>query len=207
TRQSRPGQKDFMLPIVLDPAKLAVGLAGAGEGLARRRAMLEQAGVTLLTVAPDAAESALTPLSVLFVAGLDLDRSARLAQLARHAGVLVNVEDVPDLCDFHVPAAVRRGDLVVTVSTGGKAPGLSRILREWLEDRFSGEWTARLDDLSAARSGWREDGLSPNQVSQNTRDLVAKKGWLSLAPPSPSSTVPKASCRARSISRPPRPAI
>lgn len=168
-----------MLPIVLDPAKLAVGLAGAGEGLARRRAMLEQAGVTPLPVAPDAAESALTPLSVLFVAGLDLDRSARLAQFARNAGVLVNVEDVPDLCDFHVPAAVRRGDLVVTVSTGGKAPGLSRILREWLEDRFSGEWTARLGDLSAARSGWREDGLSPNQVSQKTRDLVAKKGWLS----------------------------
>jgi precorrin-2 dehydrogenase/sirohydrochlorin ferrochelatase len=175
----QPGQKDSMLPIVLDPAKLAVGLAGAGEGLARRQAMLEQAGVTPLTVAADAPESALAPLSVLFVAGLDLDRSARLAQLARNAGVLVNVEDVPDLCDFHVPAAVRRGDLVVTVSTGGKAPGLSRILREWLEDRFSGEWTARLDDLSAARSGWREDGLSPNQVSQNTRDLVAKKGWLS----------------------------
>ena len=168
-----------MLPIVLDPAKLAVGLAGAGEGLARRQAMLEQAGVTPLTVAADAPESALAPLSVLFVAGLDLDISARLARLARDAGILVNVEDVPHLCDFHVPAAVRRGDLVVTVSTGGKAPGLSRILREWLEDRFSGEWTARLNDLSAARTGWREDGLSPNQVSQNTRDLVAKKGWLS----------------------------
>ncbi len=62
--------------------------------------------------------------------------SARLAQLARDAGVLVNVEDVPDLCDFHVPAAVRRGDLLLTVSTGGRAPGLSRILREWLETPF-----------------------------------------------------------------------
>ena len=168
-----------MLPIVLDPAKLAVGLAGAGEGLARRRAMLEQAGVTPLPVAADASESALTPLSVLFVAGLDLDRSARLAQLARSAGVLVNVEDVPDLCDFHVPAAVRRGDLVVTVSTGGKAPGLSRILREWLETRFGDEWTARIEDIGSVRASWRDDGLSPAQVSQNTRDLVAKKGWLS----------------------------
>jgi precorrin-2 dehydrogenase/sirohydrochlorin ferrochelatase len=175
----QPGQKDFMLPIVLDPVKLAVGLAGAGEGLARRRAMLEQAGVSPLTIAPDAPESAIRALTILFVAGLEPAPSARLARLARNAGVLVNVEDVPDLCDFHVPAAIRRGDLVLTVSTGGKAPGLSRILREWLEDRFSGEWTARLDDLSTARTGWREDGLSPNQVSQNTRDLVTKKGWLS----------------------------
>ena len=74
--------------------------------------------------------------------------SARLVQLARDAGVPVNVEDVPELCDFHVPATVRRGDLLLTISTGGRAPGLSRILREWLEDRFDEQWTARLDDLA-----------------------------------------------------------
>jgi precorrin-2 dehydrogenase/sirohydrochlorin ferrochelatase len=168
-----------MLPVVLDPAKIVVGLAGTGEGLARRRAMLEQAGIVPPPIAADASGSDLSALTVLFVAGLEPGSSARLAGLARNAGILVNVEDVPALCDFHVPAAVRRGDLVLTVSTGGKAPGLSRILREWLEDRFNGEWTARLNDLGAARTGWREDGVSPREVSQNTRDLVTKKGWLS----------------------------
>jgi precorrin-2 dehydrogenase/sirohydrochlorin ferrochelatase len=168
-----------MLPIVFEPATIAVGLAGAGEGWARRKAMLEQAGVTPLTIEPDASQSAIRPLTMLFVAGLGMAQSARLAQSARDAGVLVNVEDVPNLCDFHVPAAVRRGDLLLTISTGGRAPGLSRILREWLEGRFGDEWTARLDDLSSARASWREDGLSPPQVSQNTRDLVTKKGWLS----------------------------
>ncbi len=168
-----------MLPIVFDPATIAVGLAGMGEGWDRRRAMLEQAGVTPLTIAPDAPQSAILTLTVLFVAGLDRPASARLAQLARDAGVLVNVEDIPDLCDFHVPAAVRRGDLLLTISTGGRAPGLSRILREWLESRFGNEWTARLENLGSARATWREDGLSPSEVSQNTRELVAKKGWLS----------------------------
>ena len=168
-----------MLPIVLDPAKLAVGLAGAGEGAARRKATLAEAGVSPLTIGPDAPESAIAVLNILFVAGLDRTRSVRLAQLARNAGVLVNVEDVPDLCDFHVPATVRRGDLLVTVSTGGLAPGLSRILREWLETRFGDEWTARVEDLGSARAAWRDDGLSSSQVSQNTRELVAKKGWLS----------------------------
>ncbi len=168
-----------MLPIVINPALTAVGLTGAGEGWHRRQEMLEQAGITPLILTPEAALTALPPLAILFVAGLDQATSARLAETARKARVLVNVEDVPDLCDFHVPATVRRGDLLLTVSTGGKAPGLSRILREWLETRFGGEWTARLDDLSTARTGWRNDGLSPPQVSQNTRDLVARKAWLS----------------------------
>lgn len=168
-----------MLPIVLDPANIAVGLAGAGEGLARRRGTLAEAGIAPLTIGADAPESAIAVLNVLFVAGLDRTASARLAQLARNAGVLVNVEDVPDLCDFHVPATVRRGDLLLTISTGGKAPGLSRILREWLETRFGDEWTARIEDIGSVRAAWRDDGLSPAQVSRNTRELVAKKGWLS----------------------------
>lgn len=168
-----------MLPIVFNPASIAVGLAGAGEGWARRQSLLEQSGIEPRTIAPDATETALKPLTVLFVAGLDPATSTGLAERARKAGVPVNVEDVPDLCDFHVPATVRRGDLLLTVSTGGRAPGLSRILREWLETRFGGEWEARLDDLSTARATWRDNGLTAPQVSQNTRDLVARKGWLS----------------------------
>jgi precorrin-2 dehydrogenase/sirohydrochlorin ferrochelatase len=167
-----------MLPIVFDPATVAVGLAGAGEGLARRQALLEQAGVVPLYVAPDAPESALSPLTLLFVAGLDRAPAARLAGLARGIGVPVNVEDVPELCDFHVPATVRRGDLLLTVSTGGRAPGLSRILREWLDGRFGSEWTARLEDLGSSRAAWREGGLPPSEVAAKTRDLVTQKGWL-----------------------------
>lgn len=168
-----------MLPIVFDPASVAVGLAGAGEAFARRQAMLKRAAVNPVSIAPDAPGSAVSALSLLFVAGLEREPSARLVQLARDAGVPVNVEDVPELCDFHVPATVRRGDLLLTISTGGRAPSLSRILREWLEDRFDEQWTARLDDLGSARALWREDGLSPLEVSQKTRDLVARKGWLS----------------------------
>ncbi len=63
--------------------------------------------------------------------------------------MLVNVEDVLPLCDFHVPAVVRRGDLLLTASTGGAAPGLARALREWLAQNFGPEWTDRLKDISA----------------------------------------------------------
>ena len=113
--------------------------------------MLAALDVVPVPVAAQADQVALAGLRVLFVAGLERPVAAALAASARNAGVLVNVEDVPELCDFHVPANVRRGELVFTVSTCGRAPGLARRLREWLESAFGPEWSGRLDDVSAAR--------------------------------------------------------
>jgi precorrin-2 dehydrogenase/sirohydrochlorin ferrochelatase len=97
---------------------------------------------------------------------------------ARPAGILVNVEDVPELCDFHVPATVRRGDLLLSISTGGKAPGLARLIREWLEARFGPQWSYRLDHLGQRRAQWRGDGQSPSEVSRRTREFVEQRHWL-----------------------------
>jgi len=154
---------------------LRIGLTGAGKGLTKRRATLAQSGVQSVAVEPD---EPLTGLHLLFVAGLEKPVAAALAARARAQGVLVNVEDMPELCDFHVPAIVRRGDLALTVSTSGKAPGLARLMREWLERAFGAEWQERLDRLAEARTGWRNEGLAPSEVSSRTRDLVAQEGWL-----------------------------
>ena len=165
----------LLLPIVLAQKTVRVGLAGAGESRARREALLAEAGLT-----PTLIESVdvLPELHVLFIAGLDGETSADLARKARSEGILVNVEDIPELCDFHVPAMVRRGDLVLTASTGGRAPGLARRLREWLEDHFGPEWHSRVDELGRSRDGWRSAGLSPHEVSERSRTLIAEKGWL-----------------------------
>ena len=164
-----------MLPIVLSDEFTAVGLAGDGEGRARRASLLAEAGMNPIAVSLDCP---LPKIGVLFVAGLDNATAVALAAKARAAGILVNVEDVPELCDFHVPAIVRRGDLVLTASTGGQAPGLARRLREWLEGRFGPEWKLHMEEVSAARAGWRADGLPPDEVSRRTRALVSEKGWL-----------------------------
>src|SRR6266481_5430343 len=91
-----------MLPIVLDPKAVRVGLAGAGEGVERKRAMLAEAGVIPSAVFAQGvpALSDISGLKVLFVVGLDAEASAAVAKEARAAGVLVNVEDRPELCDF-----------------------------------------------------------------------------------------------------------
>jgi precorrin-2 dehydrogenase/sirohydrochlorin ferrochelatase len=168
-----------MLPIVLSEGTSA-GLTGAGDGLRRRMALLEKAGITNPMVFPGVpTEADLAGLQVLFVAGLDEQTSAAAAAAARAAGVLVNVEDQPALCDFHVPAQIRRGDLLFTISTAGRSPGLSRILREVIEANFGEEWEKRLEELAAARAAWRAEGLKPDDVSARTRALLVDRGWVS----------------------------
>jgi precorrin-2 dehydrogenase/sirohydrochlorin ferrochelatase len=165
-----------LLPILVsETAK--VGLIGQGDALGRRAALLVEAGVKPVLLANDAEDAELAGLRLLFVAGLADEVALPLAARARALGVLVNVEDVPSACDFHVPAIVRRGDMVLTASTGGRAPGLARHLREILERQFGPEWSGRLDDISDARAHWRADGLPPHEVSRLTRELIAEKGW------------------------------
>jgi precorrin-2 dehydrogenase / sirohydrochlorin ferrochelatase len=167
-----------MLPLILNPVSLKVGLVGRGEALARRAALLAESGVEARLLSADASDAVLEPLQLLFVAGLDEGEGRLLATRARGLGLLVNVEDVLPLCDFHVPAIVRRGELLLTASTGGAAPGLARVLREWLAQSFGPEWTERLKDISGARARWRSDGLTMAQVSAKVRDLIAERGWL-----------------------------
>src|SRR4029453_611993 len=67
-------------------------------------------------------------------------------------GVLVNVmDDVPN-CDFAAPAIVRRGDLVVAIGTGGRAPALASRLRAELSERFGPGWTELVDVVGRVRA-------------------------------------------------------
>ena len=161
----------LLLPIVIDGTRIRVSVAGQGDGLRRRLALLADAGIGSPVIFPESPPFDFSGVALLFVAGLDMTRSTELATAARSSRVLVNVEDMPALCDFHVPAQIRRGDLLVTISTAGKSPGLARILRERLERGFGPEWEGIVDSMASARREWREQGLSPDEVSRRTRAL------------------------------------
>jgi siroheme synthase-like protein len=78
-------------------------------------------------------------------------RSA-IAADARAAGVLVNVmDDVPN-CDFAAPAVVRRGDLLIAIGTGGRAPALASRLRVELGERFGPDWAQLVDLVGQVRA-------------------------------------------------------
>jgi precorrin-2 dehydrogenase / sirohydrochlorin ferrochelatase len=73
----------------------------------------------------------------------------RAYSAAHSRGVLCNVVDVPDLCDFFYPSVVRRGDLQIAVSTAGQSPSLAQKIRQQLEKQFGpgyATWVAELGE-------------------------------------------------------------
>jgi precorrin-2 dehydrogenase/sirohydrochlorin ferrochelatase len=68
---------------------------------------------------------------------------------AERRGVLCNVVDVPEYCDFFYPAVVQRGDLQIAISTNGQSPSLAQKLRQQLERQFGAgyaEWVTQLGE-------------------------------------------------------------
>jgi uroporphyrin-III C-methyltransferase/precorrin-2 dehydrogenase/sirohydrochlorin ferrochelatase len=71
---------------------------------------------------------------VLVIAATDSPEVNRAVSAAcRKRNIPVNVVDVPELCSFIVPSVLRRGPVVVAVSTGGESPSLAKKLRRHLE--------------------------------------------------------------------------
>jgi siroheme synthase-like protein len=160
----------FAYPVSLDVAGRRAVVVGAGAvALGKADALLE-AGA-LLTVVADGPPQALQRLedggatvarrgfdpadldgALLCVAASD-DPALRATIFAeaRARGVLVNLVDDTDHCDFAAPAVVRRGDLVIAVSTGGRSPALASRLRRLLEERFGPEWEELADLLAEVR--------------------------------------------------------
>lgn len=190
-----------MIPITLDPAQIDVAVVGKGPLALRRFRQLRDLGADPLffSDAPDAeivAEAAarlrrrrptrkdLHALQVVWVAGLSETDSGEIAADARAEKTLVNVEDVLPFCDFHTPAIVQRGALLLTASTGGASPAAARFARETLEAAFPEAWDEALVELAAARSRARANGVGPAAISAEAQAILARRGLLPGETPS-----------------------
>ena len=126
--------------------------------------------------------------ALVFCATDDTEANELAAEEAREIGALVNAAAEPELTDFTVPASIRRGDLLVTVSTGGTSPALARALREELEQEFPpafGDWLERLyllrHELREQVPGFEERQRFWRQaLSRSVLDLV-RAGQLARA--------------------------
>lgn len=180
-----------MLPIALDLARLPVALVGRGERAARRLALLREANPSDLVVYSDDPEFAaggaarrlpgavdLAGRRVVYVVGLNEVESRRIADRARAVGALVNVEDVPALCDFHSPSVLRRGYLSIAVSTSGNNPSLSKLVVRWLKGRIGPEWVSRSSELSRYRRYLYQSDLSGTEIHAAIRKRTASTGWF-----------------------------
>ncbi|MBU1487568.1 bifunctional precorrin-2 dehydrogenase/sirohydrochlorin ferrochelatase [bacterium] len=75
----------------------------------------------------------------------------KIAGDAIRSNLLVNVADSPGLCNFIVPATMRRGKLAISVSTGGDSPALAKKIREDLENMYTCEYAALTELLGNLR--------------------------------------------------------
>src|SRR4051812_172904 len=80
------------------------------------------------------------------------------------AGVWVNAADDPANCSFTLPAVVRRGSLMVTVSTGGRSPALAAWLKERLSAELGPEYEALLQLLADEREAAHAAGRSTEEL-------------------------------------------
>jgi precorrin-2 dehydrogenase / sirohydrochlorin ferrochelatase len=142
----------FRYPVYLEltgKRAVVIGKQAIAEGKA---ASLEAAGA-MVTVLEDGAWTPedLDGAFICVASSADPAERNAIAGAARERHVLVNVmDDVPN-CDFAAPAVVRRGDLAIAISTGGRSPAAARKLREDLEARFGPEWAGVLDVLGGVR--------------------------------------------------------
>ena len=178
------------LPIFLDIRGKTVVIAGGGTLAARRAEMALRAGAKVKLFAPELSDefrdltahenlshvarrpepSDLHGAALAYGAAEEREANVGLHVLAKQAGVLVNVADTTELCDFISPAILDRSPLVAAISSSGASPILARVIKAELESaipatfgelsaflrRHREEVAARLPDGMVRRRFWEE---------------------------------------------------
>jgi uroporphyrin-III C-methyltransferase/precorrin-2 dehydrogenase/sirohydrochlorin ferrochelatase len=211
------------LPIFLNVKGRRTLVVGSGVTAARKADLLLRAGSDVTIVSPEIGEelsqlrasyefthksSALAAEDlqgclVVFACSGDDAVNQRLCKFAADAGIMVNVADNAENCDFTMPAVVDRTPLLIAISTGGSSPLLTRMLKARFETtipaaygrlaEFAGSYRDRIKamvpDLTRRRRFWESmisgpvaEHLFSSQVEEadllmeNLLDEAAKEG-------------------------------
>lgn len=162
----------FRYPVALElSGRRCVVTGGGREAEGKARALLE-ADADVVVIAPRVSDGfaalvrrgEITHIArryqrgdlagAFLVIAADSDRAVRAAVFAEAEAerVLCNAVDDVEHCHFAVPSIVRRGELLLAISTGGRAPALAKRLRRRLSDEFGWQWEALVDILGEVRA-------------------------------------------------------
>ncbi|MBB6425832.1 siroheme synthase [Sphingopyxis sp. JAI128] len=183
------------LPVFLNLRGRTVVLVGEGEAADAKARLIARAGGRIVSAWEKGATLA-------FVA-LDEDAAARAAAAdLRARGLLVNVVDRPDLCDFTTPAIVDRAPVTIAIGTGGASAGLAKAVRQRIEALLPATLGDLASALYAARAAMKARWPAAADRRRAIDAALAKGGaldpladaaadrveeWLAAsAPPSPS---------------------
>jgi siroheme synthase-like protein len=169
-------------PIVLRLAGRRCVVVGGGAVASRKVGTLVRSGADVLVVAPEIAPeiesfaasggvrierrpfepSDLNGALLAFAATDRRDVNQSVAEAAEERGLLVNVADDPSASDFTNPGLVRRRDITLAISTGGRSPAFARFLREQLQEWLTDARCTLLEVITEVRRDLRAAGKSPD---------------------------------------------
>lgn len=195
SHDSRPElhKRNDMYPLFLNMHNRLAVVVGAGDVGRRKAKALFEAGarVRLICTEPSPADGPTGRLewvtepykpehldgATLVICAATPEINQAVVADAKSKGILVNSSGDPDSSDFIVPAAIRRGDFVLAIGTGGSAPSLTQRVREQLElafDKSFGEWVELQAEL---RPLVRERIADPERRSL-VYHALSDWGWL-----------------------------
>ena len=149
-----------LFPIFLKLEGRQVLVVGGGAIAAPKVEQLLAAGAVVNVIAPEASAAIcelaaqgsipwqqrpferrdVTGKTLVFAATGQAEVNREVFEACTAAGVLCNVIDVPEQCDFYSSAVVKRGDLQIAISTNGQSPALAQQIRKQLELQFGDCW-------------------------------------------------------------------
>lgn len=156
------------LPLLHRLTGQPVILLGEGEAGEAKARLLERAGAVLVGEDDPAAQLA-------FVA---LEHPEAAVERLKARGLLLNVTDRPELCDFTVPSILERGPVLIAVGTGGASAGLAKALRLRLEALLPASLGALAEGLQAARGAMRQRWANGGQRRRALDAALAEGGAL-----------------------------
>lgn len=167
-------------------------IVGGGQVALRKLGVLLPTGARIRLVAPEIlpdiaalqrqgritvrigayGESDLEGVFLAIAATNDRPTNEQVALTARQRGILTVVSDRPEAGDVSFPATLRRGDLEIAVSTGGRCPAFAAEVRDLIAARIGPSFGAALDRLAVEREKLLTDGNSSPYNKQVLRSLA-----------------------------------
>jgi precorrin-2 dehydrogenase/sirohydrochlorin ferrochelatase len=181
-------------PIYLDIRDRNCLVVGGGSVGTRKVETLLECGAKVMVVSIDAAEKLkkfsdrnVIQLKERAFQSADLDNmflvigatdsealNFEIYAAARRRGVLCNIADRPEACNFILPSIVNRGDLIIAISTSGKSPAFAKKLRKQLEAQLGNEYAEFLDLMGAIRKKLLSKDHEPESHKHLFEQLIGR---------------------------------
>ena len=186
-----------LFPLFLKIAGRTCVIVGGGSVAESKMQGLERCGAKVRVVAPEATpaireaarakriaweERAFRPedlagVFLVVAATNSTELHEEIFRRCQQAGILCNVVDEPQRCDFYYPAVVRRGPLQIAISTAGHSPFLAQRLRHELENRFGPEYGPWIKEIGRQRRELFESHISPENRRALLRELSSDRAF------------------------------